>query len=211
MLNITLRRLGRIDLWAVGLALFAITVSVNPAKAQFWPDENTFSRQVVYATCGEPQIPVQDRCLCGGLLAYDNNGTAGLDVPCNGRLVPNIIHPDMTTPRMLRFLIRAYYGFNVTTFCDTFNEDGSCADPFAISGIGEPTDESYFVGHFTGVLLGEERCLLAGQGAAADQWAIGPAIGEMDRTSLQVPANFAAFEKGCRSNYRTVLDWLDQQ
>ena len=211
MSNITLMRWGRIDLWILGLALLAIVSSVNPAKAQFWPDENTFSRQVVYATCGEPQIPVQDKCMCGGLLAYDNNGTAGLDVPCNSKLVPNLIHPDMTTPRMLRFLIQAYYGSDVTTFCDSFDGNGSCLDPSSISGIGEATDEAYFVGHFTGVLLGEESCLKAGQGADASQWAKGPAIGEMDRSALSNPANFAAFEKGCRNHYRTVLNWLDQQ
>ena len=206
-----MKNFKRVELCFFSFTLMAISLVSFPAKAQFWPEENEFSRQIVYATCGEPQIPVSNKCFCGGLLAYDNDGSAGLDVFCDGQLVPNIIHKDMTTSRMLRFLIHTYYGPGVTRFCDTVESDGTCEDPYVIAGIGSSSDEAYFVGHFTGALLGEERCLLASQGAPADQWALGPSIGEMDRTSLNNPAHFDAFQRGCRNNYRNILHWLEQQ
>lgn len=182
-----------------------------PAKAQFWPQENSFSRQIVYATCGEPEIPVADKCICGGLLAYDIDGSAGLDVSCAGNLVPNIIHQDMTTARMLRFLIRAYYGSSVFEFCKIAADDGSCADRLTVAGIGSSLDEAYFVGHFTGVLIGEEKCLLSSYKAPASDWASGPAIGKMDLSALDDQDHLETFQVGCRNNFRNVLLWLDRQ
>ncbi|NOE36229.1 hypothetical protein [Ruegeria sp. HKCCD7318] len=193
------------------LGMAVLTALGQSASAQFWTDDNKLTRQIVYATCGEPQIPVTDTCICGDLLGYNTDATAGLDERCNGRWVPNIIHPDMTTPRMLRFLVTAYYGLDVVDFCKAANPDGTCSQKVSVNGIGGTDDEAYFVGHFTSALLGQQNCLDASLRKPAEEWASGPAIGEMDLSGMTDTALREAFQQGCRNDYRNVLLWLESQ
>ncbi|KIC09803.1 hypothetical protein RA19_13590 [Leisingera sp. ANG-M1] len=166
---------------------------------------------MVYATCGKPQTPVVDTCFCGGLLAYDNDKDAGLLVTCGLRDVPNLIHPDMSTNQMLQFLLRTYYGA-LDDFCEDARPEGECGLDRAVSGIGgNSLDEPYYVGHFTAILLGEERCLLASLRAEPNEWSQGPAIGALDLTLLSTPSWQERFQAGCRNDYRNVLAWLEQR
>ena len=193
-------------LWGFGLGL-SVALAAE-AKAQTWIDDNMLLRQVVFATCGAPD-ETTGRCFCEDLLAYRLGAAAGLVARCNGKTVPNIAHPQMSSDRMMRFLITAYYGQDTDEFCKDVAEDGTCTNIAGIHGIGGARDEAYFTGHFTGALLGETNCLAASEGKDPDEWASGPAIGSMDLEQLSDnPTLLAAFQQGCRTDFRDVMSWM---
>jgi hypothetical protein len=193
-------------LWGFGLC-FGLIVAAE-TKAQTWIDDNMLLRQIVFATCGTPD-EATGRCFCEDLLAYRLGAAAGLVAQCNGKTVPNIAHPQMSSERMMRFLITAYYGQSTDEFCKDVAEDGSCINRVGINGIGGARDEAYFAGHFTGALLGETNCLAASEGKDPDEWASGPAIGSMELEPLSDNAALlSAFQQGCRTDFRDVLSWM---
>lgn len=202
----------------LGFSTFA-TVS---AHADSWGASNGLSRVVVHAICGNPSnshvVKDSKGCFCGGRLSYRLGFAADQFIKCDGKAVPNYAHKEMTTTRMLQELVKIFYGnkTEVWGFCMNL-ADNECIKKEAFKSIGSPkSDEAYFVGHLTSVLVGRENCERASQNYEPIRWAMGTSLAELSDGGIQQLQDsdgwLSKFREGCHNDdYLTVWNWIDSQ